>query len=198
MQYHLRRPSGDRWRRLALFDAQVLQEVYRDTTATVPAMLTVVAVMFLSALGGFLWIVLEDVPGKGEFFLESVVIGTLIATGMFFVWAGIVALGAGQVGRQDNAAIAATVRTLSFATVPFAFSFLIFVPGLHYPITLITSGLLLLSTTLATQTALGGGIARALGANLIGFFLWAAVLSALMSRDDSFAPALFLWERFGL
>ena len=114
---------GARWKRLATFDGAVLQEIYRDTTAVVPAMLTVALVMFVSALGGLLWAVLEDVPDKLGFFLDSVVIGALVATGMFFVWAGLVAAMAGQVGRQDSAALTATVRTLSFATVPFTFSF---------------------------------------------------------------------------
>lgn len=198
MAYRSGDNQGNRWKRLATFDSQVLQEVYRDTNATVPGILTVVAVMFASSFGGFIWALLEDVPGKGEFFVESVVLGTLIATGMFFVWAGFVALAAGQLGRPDNTALAATVRTLSFATVPFAFSSLIFIPGLEYTVTLISVGLLILSTTLATQAAVGGTIGRALGSNLVGFFLWVVVLSSVMSRDGNFAPGVFLWERFGL
>ncbi len=189
---------GARWKRLATFDGAVLQEIYRDTTAVVPAMLTVALVMFVSALGGLLWAVLEDVPDKLGFFLDSVVIGALVATGMFFVWAGLVAAMAGQVGRQDSAALTATVRTLSFATVPFTFSFFIFLPGLGYAVTLLSVGLLLLSTTLATQIALGTSLARALGSNLFGFVLWLIVLSALNDRDGQFAPPIFLWERFGL
>ena len=189
---------GARWKRLATFDGAVLQEIYRDTTAVVPAMLTVALVMFVSALGGLLWAVLEDVPDKLGFFLDSVVIGALVATGMFFVWAGLVAAMAGQVGRQDSAALTATVRTISFATVPFTFSFFIFLPGLGYAVTLLSVGLLLLSTTLATQIALGTSLARALGSNLFGFVLWLIVLSALNDRDGQFAPPIFLWERFGL
>ena len=198
MQQWLGPNPGARWQRLATFDGAVLQEIYRDTTAVVPAMLTVALVMFVSAVGGLLLAVLEDVPDKLGFFLDFVVIGALVATGMFFVWAGLVAAMADQVGRQDGAALRATVRTLSFATVPFTFSFFIFLPGLGYAVTLLSVGLLLLSTTLATQTALGTSLARALGSNLFGFVLWLIVLSALSDRDGQFAPPIFLWERFGL
>ena len=196
-----RRPRplpSNRWQRLAAFDSNVLHEIHRDTTATTAGILTVLAVMFASSLGGFIWIVLEDAPQKAEFFIESVVGGTFIATGMFFVWAGLVAATAGQLGRVDNAALAATARTLAFATVPFAVSFLIFIPGLEFTVSLIAIALLFLSTTLAVQTALNLPIGRAVGANAVGFFLWLIVLSTLMSRDNSFAPAVFLWERFGV
>ena len=193
-----------RWQRLATFDSQVLSEVYRDESATLAAVLTVVVVMFVSSLGGFAWAALEKAPDLTDFLVESVLIGSLAAVGMFFVWAGLVAVVTGQAaggavrGRADGQAFRATVRTLAFASVPFGWSVFIFVPGAEYEITLISLGLLLLSTTLATQTAIGGSLGRALGANLIGFFVWVAVLSALMSRENLYAPAVFLWELGGL
>jgi len=196
MQHPIDRQTIDRWQQIAAFDTRTLEVIYRDTTATFAAMVTVPLVMLISGLGGVLWMLLEDSPRKGKFLLESVVLGSILGTGLFFVWAGLVAAAAGQLGRQDNAALSATVRTLSFATVPFAFSFFIFIPGLEFPITLTAAGLLLLSTTLATQIAVGSSIGRALSANALGFLLWVAVLSAL-SGNNSFAPPLFLWERFG-
>ncbi len=193
------RPGGvTRWQRLALFDGSVLHEIHRDDSATVTALITAAVVMFVSSFGGFLWYVAEDGHDKIEFFLESVVVGSLLATGVFFVWAGLVAGIAGQIGGADYTALRATVRTLSFASVPFGFSFLIFIPGLAYPITLVTVALLVLSTTLATQTAIGRSTGRALGVNLVGFVFWAAVMSALMSRDNAFAPAVFIWDRLSV
>ena len=197
MQHPINRQLIDRWQQVAAFDTRMLELIYRDTSATAAAMVTVPVIMLISGLGGFLWIVLENGPNKGEFFLESVVVGSLLATGLFFVWAGLVAAAAGQLGRQDNSALIATVRTLSFSTVPFAVSFLIFIPGLEFPIALVAVGLLLLSTTLATQIAVGGSIGRALSANVLGFLLWVVVLSAVNSGDNGFAPPIFLWERFG-
>ncbi len=99
-------------------------------------------------------------PGIGAFALESVLEGSLAVSGLFFVWAGLVALLTWQGQRPEPEALAATVRTLAFAAVPFGWSFLIFVPGIEYPVTLIALGLLLLSTTLATQTAVGGSLGR--------------------------------------
>lgn len=193
------RPGGTtRWQRIALFDDTVLPEIHRDDAATATAMITVAAVMFISSLGGFFWYLAEDGHDKLAFFLESVIVGTALATGMFFVWIGIVAGIAGQIGGSDHAALRATVRTLSFASVPFAFSSLIFIPGLAYPITLIAIALLVISTTLATQIATGRPTGRALGVNLVGFFLWTAVMSTLMSPSNAFAPAVFLWERFAV
>ena len=64
-------------------------------------------------------------PGIGAFALESVLEGSLAASGLFFVWAGLVALLTWQGQRPEPEALAATVRTLAFAAVPFGWSFLI-------------------------------------------------------------------------
>ena len=216
----MQRPSGsrapNRWSRVLTFDENVLHEIYRDTTATIPAVLTVLGVMALSGIGGIIWwAVIEDNPQKGEFFLESTVIGTLIATGMFFVWAGLVAAMAGQLGRpgnlrqlsrpdnisqfgqQGNQALSATIRTLAFSSVPFSLSALIFIPGLEFVISIVSLALLLISTTLATRVALGVTFGRALGSNLTGFFLWLIVLSTLMDAPNNYlAPAVFFWGAF--
>ena len=70
-------------------------------------------------------------------FFESVILGSLIATGLFFVWAGLVAVMAGQLGGQNNAelsgihndALSGTMRTMSFAVTPFTVSGMMFIPG---------------------------------------------------------------------
>ena len=192
----------ERWQRVLTFDEQVLPEILNDSSATVPGILTVAVVMFLSGLGGFIWWLIEDHPSKGEFFFESVILGSLIATGMFFVWAGLVAAMAGQLGGPNrrgqlsigkNEALAGTVRTMSFAVTPFAVSGLMFIPGLEFEISLLAFSLLLLSTTLAVRTALAIPLGRALGTNLFGFFIWLLVLSSVMDRGDYFAPGAFIW-----
>jgi len=189
-----------RWQRLATFDGQVLSEVYRDDGATLASVLTVAVVMTVSSLGGLLWAFLEDAPKLGEFALDSVLIGSAAATGMFFVWAGVVALitGQGLGARPDARALRGTVRTLAFSTVPFGWSVFIFVPGAGFEVAVVSMGLLLLSTTLATQTVLGSSLARALGGNVVGFFLWLTVLSELVTFADPFAPAAFVFELGGL
>ena len=195
-------PPTDRWQRVLTFDEQVLHEILRDASAAVPGILTVIVVMFLSSLGGFIWWLIEDGPSKSEFFFESVILGSLIATGLFFVWAGLVAVMAGQLGGPNsggqqgglpNEALAATVRTMSFAVTPFAISGLMFIPGLAFEVSLLAFGLLLMSTTLAVRAALGVTLGRALGTNLLGFFIWVLVLSTLMDDRDYFAPGAFIW-----
>ena len=193
----MQRPLGnptDRWQRILSFDENVLSEIHRDSGATLLGLLTVFAAMAASGLGGFLWWVVEGNRGKLDFFLESTIMGTLIATGLFFVWAGLVGASAGQLGRQE--VLAATVRTISYASFPFAVSFFIFIPGLEYPITLLAVALLVISTTLATRVSLGLSFGRALGSNLIGFFLWALILTQLMEPGGYFAPAIFVWGAF--
>lgn len=187
--------NAQRWQGVLSFDENVLREIHADRAATVWGLLTVAGVMAASGVGGFVWwAVVEDYPSKGEFFLESTIIGTLVATGLFFVWAGIVAATAGQLGRGDSEPLTATVRTLSYASAPFALSFFIFIPGLEYVVSLLAVSLLLASTTLATRVALGVTFGRALLSNLTGFFIWLLVLSALMDApDDYFAPAIFIW-----
>ena len=188
----------NRWQRLASFDETALQEVYRDTTLTARGVLTVLVVMAISSLGGFVWLaVLEDRVGdEVDFLIDSVLIGSLLATALFLVWGGLVGVFGGQLGRQDPQALAATVRTHAFASVPFGFSGLILIPGLEFTISVITLGLLLISTTQAARVSLGVSLGRALGANLFGFFIWLVVLTALTDRGDAYAPAIFFWSLF--
>ncbi len=88
----------ERWQRILTFDEQVLPEILRDNSATLQGVLTVTVAMFVSGLGGFIWWLIEGYPSKSEFFFESVLLGSLIATGLFFVWAGMIAAMAGQLG----------------------------------------------------------------------------------------------------
>ena len=198
MQFRPQRNFVSRWQRLLSLDATVLREVYQDAAGTPLAIGTALAVFFLSGLGGWIWWWIEDRPGKIDLFLDSVLLGTLLATGMFLVWAGMVVVVSGRAGVGATGAPEAIVRTLCYATVPFAVSFLIFIPGLAFVITLIAAGLLLISTSLAVQAALNVPLQRAVGLNLFGFFLWAAVLSAVTDLDTQLAPGIFYWARFNL
>ncbi len=186
---------GQRLQRLLTLDPTIHRDIYRDRSLTLEALGAALAVFFLSGLGGWLWLeFIEDRPIDG-FFIDSVLIGTLTATGLFFVWVGIVAASVGVLGRDSGTAMADVLRTLAYATLPFALSFLIWVPGLAFPVTLTVITLLLVSMAQATQVVASLSFGRALGVNLMAFFLWASLLSSLMDSNH-FAPGIFLWELF--
>src|SRR5215204_2116732 len=80
----------ERLQRLARLDTSVFAEVYADTAATIPVAVLAAVVFVISGLGGMLYIASGigfDVYGRiaqssGEFFLRSVIIGTIFGIAM--------------------------------------------------------------------------------------------------------------------
>src|SRR5579875_1741176 len=79
----------DRLVRLLKLDTTVFQEMRDDPNALVPAIVIAFISFFLYGLGGWLWWVISDFGDKGKFFLDSALLGAIVATILWVVWIGV-------------------------------------------------------------------------------------------------------------
>ena len=183
-----------RLRRLATLDTSVFDEVKADTTSTIPAIIVVIAATFVSGLGGWLWWLFTDFGGSGKMFLQSAILGTILAVILWGIWVGITYVMLTQVFRA-SADVNELVRVMGFAAAPLALSVLIFIPGIYFGIGLAALALFFATTMLAVQTATDAPAGRALVATLVGFAVWAIVLGVVTNKDHGWAPGFFVLER---
>lgn len=192
----------ERMRRLAMLDTSVFEDVRRDTSATIPALLVAVISTLLFAVGGWIWWSLADIsefsqyPGTGEMFLKSVVIGSIISVILWAVWIGITYVILTQLFRA-RADINELVRVMGFAAAPLALGVLMFIPGLDFGIGLTAIVVFFGATVIAVQSATDAPAGRVLVATGAGFLLWAIVLALFVGDDNVLAPGFFVFD-FGV
>jgi len=189
---------ADRLRGFLTLDASVINEVRIKGTLTVPALLIAGAAILATGLGGLLHYMIEysdrrfRVP-TDEFFLESVVVGSLLGLVFWLVGTGVTILVLRSVHRQDLRP-EEVLRVAGFAAAPLALGFFIFIPGIGFGIGLTSAALLLSFTTLAIHKAFDVPLERALLAAASGFAVWSLVLPLLVSADNPFGPGVFVFD----
>src|SRR5438876_345705 len=106
-------------RRIVAFDGKVFDDVGSNPTATLPAVTVAVFSFFLSGLGGWLWwSIPQGYGGKSTVFLDSAVIGSLIAIALWgVVWVGLVYFFLTQFFRQ-RVFLEQLLRVMGLATAP--------------------------------------------------------------------------------
>ena len=179
--------------RLIRLDTSVFDEVRMDPTATATSFIVVVAASFAAGFGGFLWWLVQDFPDSGKVFLQSLIFGSILCIVLWGVWFFLVYIILTQLFRE-RADLQQLLRTMGFGSAPLALTLLMFVPGIDFAIGLASLALLFGLTTLAIQAATTADPARVLVANLIGFTIWAMVLTLLVSEDRFAAPGVFLFN----
>lgn len=185
-----------RLRRLATLDTTVLDEVRTDTSQTLPAVVVVIVSTLLSGLGGWLWWIFSDYSDSGEFFFKSVIIGSILSVGLWFVWVGITYVMLNQVfsARADAWEL---VRVMGFAAAPLGLSIVMFIPMLEFGLALASIVLFFGFTVIAVQSATDAPAGKALVATAAGFAVWALVLFLLVSDENILAPGIFIFD-FGV
>lgn len=185
-------------RRLANLDTRVFDEVRTNPTATIPGLMVAAVAIFVSGIGGWLWWVVEDYGRASDIFVNSALIGSLLAVVLWvLVWLGIVYVMLTQVFRE-RAYVEQLLRVMGLAASPLALMGLMFVPGLSLAIGLASLALTFGLTNIAIRSVTTADPARILVANLGGFFVWAAALALLASAGASsvepHAPGIFLYH----
>jgi hypothetical protein len=183
----------ERMRRLAMLDTSVFEDVRRDTSATIPALVVAVISTLLFGIGGWLWWTFQDLPDGGEIFVKSVIVGSILSVVLWAVWLGVTYVVLTQLFRA-RADINELVRVMGFAAAPLALGILMFIPELDYGIALAVTALFFGSNVIAVQTATDAPAGRVLVATGAGFLLWALVLSLFVSDDNVFAPGIFVFD----
>jgi len=196
----------NRLMRLIRLDTTVFDEVRLDPAATIPSVIVAAVSIFLSGIGGWLyWVITSDFEtGSGQIFLKSAILGSVFAIALWVAWVLLAYVILTQVFRAQ-ADPQQLVRTMGMAAAPLALTVLMFVPEISFGIALASMALTFGLTTVAVQAATNAVPAQALVANVVGFAVWAIVLTILTGSVDitrggdvsinAFAPGIFI---FGL
>jgi hypothetical protein len=194
-----KQPSADfgvltaRLRRLLLLDTSVFEEVRDDAAATIPCISVVLGATLLAALGGWFWWLLQPFQDETRVLVQSVVMGTLFSIALWIVWMLVTWVVLTQLFRED-ADWQQMLRTMGLASLPFALSFWVFIPGIGGGIGLASLALLFGLSNIAIQAVTRADPARILVANAAGFAVWAVVLGLLVTSSNYLAPGVFLFD----
>jgi hypothetical protein len=181
--------------RLARLDTSVFDEVRMDPTATASSFLVVAAAAFAAGLGGWLWWIQEASFDEGRVFVQSVILGSLFAIGLWIVWLFVVYVLLTQVFRE-RADLQQLIRTMGMAAAPLALSFLLLIPGINFGLGLTSIALFFGLTTIAIQSVTTAEPPKVLLANAAGFAVWAVVLTLLVDNRTYLAPGIFITSAF--
>ncbi|MQA00990.1 MAG: hypothetical protein GEU80_17025 [Dehalococcoidia bacterium] len=180
----------DRVMRLSRLDTSVFDEVRDREGETIPALIVMAVSIFLSSLGGFLWVMVEfDTDDAGWYLTRMVLLGTVFSIGLWLAWALIVqAIVAGANVTVDRMAV---VRCMGYAAAPAALMVLMLVPTLSFGIALVAVVAWFVLTNYAIAAAApGASVSQVLRANLAGFAVWAIVL-AILADQEYWASGIF-------
>ena len=181
--------------RLARLDTSVVDEVRMDPTATASSFLVVVAATFVAGLGGWLWWVEKLDFDGGRVFVQSVILGSLFAIGLWIVWLFVVYVLLTQVFRE-RADLQQLIRTMGMAAAPLGLSILLLIPGINFGFGLASIALFFGLTTIAIQSVTTAEPAKVLMANAAGFAVWAIVLTLMVDNRTYLAPGIFITSAF--
>lgn len=183
--------------RIGRLDLTVFDDVRDDETATLPALVVVVAASFLAGLGSWLWWVFQDIPDKGEVFLRSFILGSILQVGVWLLWVyvtySLLARTFGAVGSAQQ-----LVRTMGFAFAPMAVSFLVLISVLSIPFGVISIGATLLLSNIAIQRTTSARPEQVALANFAGFAVFAIIMGILANLEEvrglgGLAPGIFFF-----
>jgi len=187
---------AQRLRRLATLDTTVFDEVRTDASASISAILVVAVSVLLSGLGGWLWWIFGGYPNAGDIFVRSMIIGSIIALGLWVVWVAMVYVVLAQIfrARLDMYELG---RVMGFAAAPLSLGVLMCVHRLDFGIGLAVLALLFGTNQIAIQSSTDASPAKVLVANAAGFAVWAIVLNLLVTAQNAYAPGVFIFAPVG-
>ncbi|HLF70762.1 MAG TPA: hypothetical protein VI759_01220 [Dehalococcoidia bacterium] len=184
-------------RRLIYLDTTVFDDVRSDPTATISGVLIAAAAFLISGIGGWLWWRLNDFGASGDVFLNSAIAGSLLALALWGLWIFLTFVTLTQVFRE-RAFLEQLLRVMGLATAPMALMGFMFIPGISFGIGVAALALTFGLTTIAIKSATTADQAQVLVANLVGFLVWASVLTLASSANATttkpHAPGIFLYN----
>jgi hypothetical protein len=179
---------------------RVFDEVRTNPAATIPCALIAAVSILIGGIGGWLWWTLRDFPESGAILLHSTIIGSAIAVALWgLAWLGLVYVMLTQVFRA-RAYVEQLLRVMGLGMAPMALMGLMFIPGISLAIGVAALAFTFAMMCVAVSTASNAEPGQVLMANLVGFIVWAGVLTLLANSGGSelqpHAPGVFLFNVF--
>jgi len=181
--------------RLARLDTTVFDEVRMDPTATASSFFVAAVATFAAGLGGWLWWIQKTDFDGGKVFVQSVILGSLFAIGLWIVWLFVAYVLLTQVFRE-RADLQQLIRTMGMAAAPLGLSILLLIPGINFGFGLASIALFFGLTNIAIQSVTTAEPAKVLMANAAGFAVWAIVLTLMVDNRTYLAPGIFITSAF--
>jgi hypothetical protein len=180
--------------RLARLDTTVFDEVRDDPRELLPAALIMTLGALLAGIGVWLWLIFAA-PGStqvehGKVIIKILILGTLFAVILWAVWVAVVYVVLVQFYREQ-CDIQGLLRTMGYASFPFALSFLMLIPGLSFAIGVVAVVLWFVMSIYAVQAATTAGSDRVIFATGIGFVVFAIVMG-LIARESGLTTGVFI------
>ena len=182
-----------RIRRALLLDVSVFEEARDDRPFTPVAIGIAGGVALLAGIGAFLWsaVILSETE---DFLLEATILGTMFLVLLWLVGMIATYFVLSQMYRE-TVALDSVIRVMCLGVVPFALSFLVFIPGFGFGLAMMAIALTFFYTNYALRAAYPGiDPMRVMIACLAGMAVWAMILPLLTSSDNQFAPGPFVFE----
>jgi len=177
--------------RCLLLDEQAYQELRATPAETVPAIVVVVVAGLLAGLGGFIWtFVSAEQVDHTRFLLRSLLLGSVLQTGAFFLWTAITARILQRIFALHTT-YSQLVRVMGYAFAPVGLQLFIFPPALDQPIGIIALAVTLYTTAFAVQACSRAMPAQAFTSCLAGFAVFCILLGILGNGDWDLAPGIF-------
>ncbi|MGD9889995.1 MAG: zinc-ribbon domain-containing protein [Dehalococcoidia bacterium] len=186
--------------RLLRLDTSIFAELYSDNAATIPVVAYAAAVLLLSGLGGMFFIssqfgfdTYEFVGGSSgsEFFLRSIVLGTVLALVMVVAWSGVTMMVLRQLAGVD-ANLYGIARVLGVAITPLVLALLLIIDDIFFGLSWIALGGVASLALIGVLEAIDARPGPAWLATLLGFAAFVVVLAFLGHGLRDYAPGFFV------
>lgn len=182
-----------RVRRALLLDVGVFEEARDDRLFTPFAIAVAGASGLIAGIGAFLWsaFILDETQ---DFFLEAVILGTIFLVLLWLVGMIAAYFVLSQI-YHESVGLDGLIRVMCLASVPFAVSALVFIPGFGFGLALIAVALTFFYTNYGVRAAYPDiDPMRVMIACLVAMAVWSMILPLLTSPGDQFAPGPFVFE----
>ncbi|MCH8813913.1 MAG: hypothetical protein IH957_02270 [Chloroflexi bacterium] len=182
-----------RLRRALMLDPTAFEEARDDVAFTPMALAAAAIAVFLGGIGSFLWaaIILDS---TGDIFVEATILGSIFLILLMLAGIAIGYVVLTQIYKEDVAPDA-LARVMAIGHIPFALSFLVFIPGLGFAFGMLAVALMFFYTIFGIRAAFPNiKPLRVLISVLAAFAVWAMILPLLTSPSDAFAPGVFVFE----
>jgi hypothetical protein len=161
--------------RVLRFEFAAFDEIREEPSATMPAVLIVLAGSAIAGIGSWVWAMQADGVDTFDVMTRSLLVGSMVQTAVWFLWVYLVH----QIltrGYGHALGIPELIRTMGLAFSPIVFSLFIAVTVLAIPFGMVSLGMVFLFSNIAIQQTSGADLRETTMANVTGFVAFAVVM----------------------
>jgi hypothetical protein len=180
-------------RRALMGEEEAWGELRDNASLTVFAGVVLVLVALLGGIGAWLWgeFMFDYTPD--DWFVDTVILGTIFTIILLVAWAAVTYL---LLTSVFGATVApdAMLRIFAVALIPYALTILMFIPEVNFFIALGSLAIVFCLLKFGVQTAFSVSRMHAAQATLAGFAVFAILMALLITVDNRWVTGPFIFE----